>query len=211
MGTVLVPHFIGNVRGTRPLLVIRSKADVILSKMDVILSKAKDLETCKEVKDMIDPTVVTEAVEESSGLSDAATAGLIWLGIFAFMIVAEIASVGLTAIWFAGGAVVASVAGFLGADVVWQIIIFMVVSLVLLIVLRPLAKKKMLKSVTPTNAESLIGQVYPVLSKIGPGHEAGQIRIGDVEWRAVSEDGREIPAGSEVVIRRIEGTKLIVH
>ena len=159
---------------------------------------------------MIDPTVVTEAVEESSGLSNAATAGLIWLGIFAFMIVAEIVSVGLTAIWFAGGAVVASVAGFLGADVVWQITIFMVVSLVLLIVLRPLAKKKMLKSVTPTNAESLIGQVYPVLSKIGPGNAAGQIRIGDVEWRAVSEDGHEIPEGSDVVIRRIEGTKLIV-
>ncbi|MCR4837488.1 MAG: NfeD family protein [Eubacterium sp.] len=147
---------------------------------------------------------------DSSGMSDASKAGLIWLGIFAFMIVAEIASVGLTAIWFAGGAVVVSVAAFLGVDVVWQIIIFMVVSLVLLIVLRPLAKKKMLKHITPTNVESLIGQIYPVLSKIGPGHEAGQIKIGDVEWRAISEEGTEIPESTVVEILRIEGSKLVV-
>lgn len=156
---------------------------------------------------MVDPVVVAE---ESAGMSDAAKAGLIWLGIFAFMIVAEVASVGLTAIWFAGGAVIASFAAFLGADVVWQIVIFMAVSLVLLVVLRPLAKRKMLKHITPTNAESLIGQIYPALSRIGPGHEAGQIRIGDVEWRAISEDGNVIPEGTAVIIRRIEGTKLIV-
>ena len=147
---------------------------------------------------------------DSSGMSDASKAGLIWLGVFAFMIVAEVSTVGLTAIWFAGGAVVASIAGFLGADLVWQIILFMVVSLVLLIVLRPLAKKKMLKHVTPTNVDSLIGQVYPVLSKIGPGHEAGQIKIGDVEWRAISEDGAEIPENTPVEILRVEGSKLVV-
>ena len=147
---------------------------------------------------------------DSSGMSDSAKAGLIWLGIFAFMIVAEITSVGLTAIWFAGGAVVASVAAFLGVDFVWQIIIFMVVSLVLLIVLRPLAKQKMLKHITPTNVESLIGQIYPVLSKIGPGREAGQIKIGDVEWRAISEDGSEIQESIIVEILRIEGSKLVV-
>ncbi|MBR0145400.1 MAG: NfeD family protein [Eubacterium sp.] len=147
---------------------------------------------------------------ESSGLSDSSVAGLIWLGIFAFMIVAEATSVGLTAIWFAGGALVSSVAGFLGADIVWQIVIFMVVSLALLIALRPLAKKRIMKHITPTNADSLIGQFYPALTKIGPGHETGQIRIGDVEWRVVSEDGSEIPEGTVVEIRRIEGTKLIV-
>ena len=147
---------------------------------------------------------------ENSGMSASAKAGLIWLGIFAFMIVAELTSVGLTAIWFAGGAVVASVAGFLGASVVWQIIIFMVVSLVLLIALRPLARKKMLKHLTPANVDRLLGEIYPAITKIGPGHETGQLKIGDVEWRAISEDGSEIPEGTVVMIRRLEGTKLVV-
>ena len=92
----------------------------------------------------------------------------------------------------------------------WQIVIFMAVSIVFMIALRPLAKKRMMPKVTPTNADSLIGQFYPVLKTIGPGHDAGQIRIGDVEWRAVSEDGMIIPEGTVVVIRKIEGTKLIV-
>ena len=143
-------------------------------------------------------------------MSDAAIAGLIWLGVFAFMIVSEAVTVGLTAIWFAGGALIASISGFIGLNWAWQIIIFMVVSIMFMIALRPLAKKKMMPKITPTNADSLIGQFYPVLKTIGPGHDAGQIRIGDVEWRAVSEDGMIIPEGTVVVIRKIEGTKLIV-
>ncbi len=144
------------------------------------------------------------------GMSDSAIAGLVWLGVFAFMILSEAATVGLTAIWFAGGALIASITGFLGVNWAWQLVVFMVVSIVFMIVLRPLAKKKMNPKVTPTNADSLIGQFYPVLTTVGPGHEAGQIRIGDVEWRAVSEDGMVIPEGTVVVIRKIEGTKLIV-
>ena len=136
-------------------------------------------------------------------MSDAAIAGLIWLGVFAFMVVAELATVGLTAIWFAGGAIFASIAGFLG-------LIFMATSLVLLIVMRPLARKMMMPKVTATNAESLIGQFYPLIQKAGPGHQTGQVKIGDVEWRVISEDGSEIPEGTVVEVRKIEGTKLIV-
>ena len=143
-------------------------------------------------------------------MSDAAIAGLVWLAVFAFMIISEAATVGLTAIWFAGGALIASITGFIGLSWAWQIVIFMAVSIVFMIALRPLAKKRMMPKVTPTNADSLIGQFYPVLKTIGPGHDAGQIRIGDVEWRAVSEDGMIIPEGTVVVIRKIEGTKLIV-
>ena len=93
---------------------------------------------------MVDPIIVAEE-SAGTGMSDASIAGLVWLGIFAFMIVAEIVSVGLTAIWFAGGALVASIPAFLGVGIPWQLVIFMVVSLVLLIVLRPIAKKKMIR------------------------------------------------------------------
>ncbi len=143
-------------------------------------------------------------------MNDASIAGLIWLGIFAFMIVAEISTVGMTAIWFAGGALVTSIASFCGVSITWQLIIFMVVSLLLLIVLRPLAKRKMMPTVVPTNAESLIGQIYPLIKAVGPGHEAGQLKIGDVEWRAVSEDGSCIDEGVVVEIKKIDGTKLVV-
>ena len=143
-------------------------------------------------------------------MSDAAIAGLIWLGVFAFMVVAELATVGLTAIWFAGGAIFASIAGFLGLGWPWMLVIFMATSLVLLIVMRPLAKKMMMPKLTATNAESLIGQFYPLIQKAGPGHQTGQVKIGDVEWRVISEDGSEIPEGAVVEVRKIEGTKLIV-
>ena len=136
--------------------------------------------------------------------------GTIWIGIMAIAILVEIMTVGMTSIWFAGGALVSSIAAFCGANVTVQIIIFMVVSVALLLAIRPLVKKKMKIETTATNAEEMIGECYTVLSEIGPGKEPGQIRIHDVEWRALSEDGSVIPAGTPVIVQRIEGTKLIV-
>jgi membrane protein implicated in regulation of membrane protease activity len=144
-------------------------------------------------------------------MSPEAIAGTIWIGVFAFAIVVELMTVGLTSIWFAGGALISSIAAFCGAGVVVQIIIFMVVSVVLLLSLRPIMKKKVKIPISPTNADEMIGQIYTVLSDIGPGKDAGQIKVHDVEWRAVSENGIGIPAGHRVRVLRIEGTKLIVE
>lgn len=136
--------------------------------------------------------------------------GTIWIGVMAIAILIEIITIGMTSIWFAGGALIASIAAFCGADVTVQIIIFMVVSVALLLAIRPLVKKKLKIKTTATNVDELIGEKYKTLTDIGPGRETGEIRIHDVEWRAVSEDGSEIPAGSTVTIRKIDGTKLVV-
>ena len=137
--------------------------------------------------------------------------GTIWVGIMALAIILEMITVDMTSIWFAGGALVSAIAGYCGANITVQIVIFMVCSALLLLALRPLAKKKLKVEVTPTNADELIGEVYPVMAKIGPGRSTGQLKIRDVEWRAISEDGAEIAEGTAVKILRIEGTKLVVE
>ena len=49
---------------------------------------------------------------------------LIWLGILALLLVVEAITAGLTTIWFAAGALVAFLAGILGAGIVVQIALF---------------------------------------------------------------------------------------
>ena len=58
---------------------------------------------------------------------------MIWLGLVAVLLLAEAMTVGLTTIWFAGGALVASIASFFQVNLVIQVLLFLVISLVLLI------------------------------------------------------------------------------
>ena len=69
-----------------------------------------------------------------------------WLLLTAALLVIEAMTAGLTTIWFAGGAVAALVLAFLGMPVWIQTGAFAAVSLVLLLITRPLALKYMKKS-----------------------------------------------------------------
>ena len=66
---------------------------------------------------------------------------VIWLGLFVLFLVIEIITMGLTTIWFAGGALVAFLVAILGMGPAVQIVVFAIVSLILLAVTRPLAMK----------------------------------------------------------------------
>ena len=135
----------------------------------------------------------------------------IWLVVLVLLLIAEALTVQLTTIWFAGGALVAAVAAWLGAGLPVQLILFFIVSFVLLLFTRPLAMKSLRKGTTRTNVDSLIGQKAVVTQRIDNLAQTGQVRINDIEWmaRAVSDDIM-IPEKAVVVIREVRGVKLIV-
>ena len=58
---------------------------------------------------------------------------LCWLLLAALFIVIEIISLGLTTIWFAGGAFVAALAGLAGVSLTIQVALFLIVSIILLV------------------------------------------------------------------------------
>ena len=136
----------------------------------------------------------------------------IWLAILAVLLVTEAITAGLTTIWFAGGALVAAVASYFGAGLITQLMLLLCVSLVLLIFTRPAAVKFMNKGVTKTNAESLIGRKAVVIQTIDNLAQTGQVRISDIEWMArTSSDGLVIPEKAVVIVKEIQGVKLIVE
>lgn len=136
----------------------------------------------------------------------------IWLIVFVVCIVAEIISMGLTTIWFAGGALAATVVAAIGAPLWLQIAVFAVVSLVLLYFTRPIAVKYFNKDRVKTNAESLVGKQAIVISEIDNLQGIGQVTVGGQEWSArTTEEGITLPVGSVVVVRAISGVKLMVE
>ena len=135
-----------------------------------------------------------------------------WLAIFVILLIIEIVTMGLTTIWFAGGALAAMAAGLIGFGTGIQILVFLVVSILLLVLTRPIAVKYFNQERQKTNAESLIGQQALVLEDIDTLQSAGLVEVRGQEWSAKSDepDGR-IAKNKVVVIEGIQGVKLIVR
>ena len=137
---------------------------------------------------------------------------MFWLIVLVVLVVIELLTMGLTTIWFAGGALIATVAAVLGAPMVVQIILFLVVSGVLIIFTRPLAVKYFNKDRVRTNAESLVGRQAIVISEIDNLQGIGQVNVGGMEWSARTRiDGIRLPVGTVTTVLGINGVKLIVE
>lgn len=137
---------------------------------------------------------------------------IFWLVVLILSIGVEVISLGLTSIWFAGGALIAVIAAAFSAPVVVQIILFFLVSLVLLIFTRPIAVKYFNRERVKTNVESLVGKQAIVISEIDNLQGIGQVTVGGQEWSARSYDDRlNLPVGMVVEIVAINGVKLIVR
>lgn len=136
---------------------------------------------------------------------------IFWLVLFVVLLVIEIFTMGLTTIWFAGGAILAFILAYVGFGLPVQIIVFLLSSIILLVLTRPLAVKFFNKERQKTNAESLIGQKAVVLETIDTLHGTGRAEINGMEWSAKTDESKEIiEAGEVVVIEGIQGVKLIV-
>ena len=137
---------------------------------------------------------------------------MLWLIIFVVCIGVEIATMGLTTIWFAGGALIAAIVAAVGAPIWLQVVLFFAVSFVLLYFTRPVAVKYFNKDRVKTNVESMIGKQAIVISEINNLQGIGQVTVGGIEWSARTvQEGITLPVGSVVVVRAISGVKLIVE
>lgn len=139
-------------------------------------------------------------------------ATIVWLVIFIVMLGIEIATLGLTTIWFAGGALISMLVAAIGLPVYVQIPVFLVVSVILLLFTRPIAQKYFNKERIRTNAEGLIGKTAVVTESISNLKGMGKAVINGQEWTARSaEDAVELTKETEATIVAIEGVKLVLR
>lgn len=136
---------------------------------------------------------------------------VVWIVAFAVLLLIEILTLGLTTIWFAGGALAAWCLAMLKASFPLQIVAFLVVSFILLLLTRPIAVKHFNRKCEKTNADSLIGQSAVVTEKLDELHGTGRVLIRGMEWSAKTVDtGITIEKDQIVLVEAIQGVKLIV-
>lgn len=135
-----------------------------------------------------------------------------WLLLFAVLMVLEMITMKLWALWFAGGAIAAALTACFRVSFTVQLLVFAGVSAVLLFWVRPTAVKYFNKKRTQASAEKMIGRQAIVISEIDNRQGIGQVTVGKKEWSAENQNGEEtLPVGSVVIVRDVKGKRLIVE
>ncbi len=130
-----------------------------------------------------------------------------WLILFVILIILELCTVNLTTIWFAFGALLAYIVSLFTDNVMIQTTVFLAVSVITLILTRPVVRKYLLTKPSRTNADMLIGKTGIVTKEITK-TDIGEVKIDGKYWSAKAN--KKIKEGSKVEILAIEGVKLIV-
>ena len=136
---------------------------------------------------------------------------LVWLIAMIVLLVIEGIVPGLVSIWFAAGALIALISALFGAPLWMQVMWFLLVSIVLLVLTRPLANKYVNSRVTATNADRLIGMDCLVTEDVDNLRGTGAVTVDGKTWtaRMADQDSKALK-GTIVRAERIEGVRIIV-
>ena len=136
----------------------------------------------------------------------------IWVALLAAFIIIEAATAQLLTVWFAVGSLAALITSFFTDDIIVQVVVFVVVSVIVLAGTRPFVKKITKTRKQPTNADMYIGKEGIVTEDISNLRATGLVKVNGSVWTARAEnDSAEIPEGTLISVVRIEGVKLIVR
>ena len=134
----------------------------------------------------------------------------IWLGVTAAALIIEFVTTELVSVWFAGGGLVAMILAIFGVDWYVTVPVAIVVSFALMLAFRKLVMKKLNKGEVRTNADSVFGKEFILLS--GTEDEGGStIKINGVVWDVKTEDDTPLKKGDRVRVLNLEGNKYIVE
>jgi len=138
-------------------------------------------------------------------------ATLVWAGLFLFFLIVECLSVQLVSVWFMIGSLIAFALSFIPGFPLWaQILVFVLISLAMVVCLRPLVRKIIPKRDEHFNSDGYVGREYFLIKSIGV-QEPGEIKIGDIIYSAKSAvDGLTIEIGQLVRVVKIQGNTLYV-
>lgn len=135
----------------------------------------------------------------------------IWLGIMVLAIIIEISTTDLTSFWFALGALGALIVSIFTDNDLWyvQVIVFSILTILSIIFVRPLFKKKFDSPKIATNIDAMMGKIAIVESAIAL-NQPGSVKYEGIEWTAVTEQVGFEP-GDLVEIVKVEGNTLTVQ
>jgi len=136
----------------------------------------------------------------------------IWAFVGIGLVIGEIFTAGFLLLWFGVGAFLAAGLALLGAGSIYQMLSFILTSLILIVLSRTIFKQLLFRKEEGirTNVEALIGQEALVMQIIEGKSKPGLVKIGGETWSAISEEGR-IDQDEVVRVKGVVGNKVLVE
>lgn len=136
---------------------------------------------------------------------------LIWVAVFAVLVVIEATTMGLVTIWGAISALIMAFLAQTGLAIGWQILIFLFITLLLLLTTRPVVVKKLKVGRNRTNVDTMLGQDV-IVTKAVMRFEKGEARSKNgVIWAITATDDSEIEEGAVCIVKEVQGNTLTVE
>lgn len=134
---------------------------------------------------------------------------IIWIAVGIFFLIVELCTTALVSIWFVPAAVITCLLSFVIKSAVWQIAIFVLLSAVFMAVFRRIYKKYIKKPVDDVDQnEKLIGKIVTVVDRTNGIN--GRVKLGDIYWKAVTENGETLSENEKAAIKSVNSTTLII-
>lgn len=134
---------------------------------------------------------------------------MIWIGVGIFFLISEIFTAGFFICLIGAACIAAGVTGIFTDSILLQLSVFSIVSILLVIFVRPVFMKYLTHDTTPSNVSALIGKEFVVDKEINK-ENTGYIKAGADYWKAKSTDGCDIPEGTTVIVEKMEGITVFV-
>lgn len=134
---------------------------------------------------------------------------MMWTIILVVAVVVEAMTVDLVSIWFGIGAIAALIGDAFGLSQLLQVILFAVISMVCIVMTRPLAKKYLRGNTIRTNSDRVIGKHCLVTETI-TADKKGEVKVMGTLWMAASLDNETIEIGEYAEVVSIEGAHVVV-
>ena len=139
------------------------------------------------------------------------TAWVVWLVVAALLAVGEVLTLGLVVGLVALGAVAGALVALAGAGIVLQVLAFLVASVALLGLVRPIARAHLRQPRSlRTGTAALVGARAVVLERVDM--HGGRVKIGGEVWSARAYDETQvIEPGATVEVFEIQGATALVY
>lgn len=136
---------------------------------------------------------------------------IMWLVIVVIAVLVEISTYQVVSVWFAASGLVTMILAAFNCPIEIQIIVFVVLSVTLLVLSRPLVKKIQSKKSDNSTVESMIGEEV-VVTKIIKAGEVGEIKARYDYYSAIAPlETQDVPVNTVCIIKEIRGNKVIVE
>lgn len=132
----------------------------------------------------------------------------IWLGIILSLALIEIFTINLTTIWFVSSGLISLALSFFVDNYIIQFGVFVIVGIILMVFTKQYLIEKISPKNVRTNLDRVLNMTGIVTEEIKK-NKFGEVKVDGKRWTAVSD--KKISVGKSVLIKNIDGVKLIVE